>query len=156
METLDDVLAHYGIKGMKWGVRRSEAQLARARGKKEAKRKKKEGPPPSEDAAKARESQTKAKKEGLATLSNRELQELNKRLNMEQQYRNLTRESQRKLTDEDKALIAAVINGASSLTLAATKANPMTAAVGTAITLASRPRSSGPAPKIEVLETRRN
>ena len=26
-------LTHYGVKGMKWGVRRSEAQLARARGK---------------------------------------------------------------------------------------------------------------------------
>ena len=27
-----DILAHYGIKGMKWGIRRTPEQLARARG----------------------------------------------------------------------------------------------------------------------------
>lgn len=27
-----DILRHYGIKGMKWGIRRTEEQLARARG----------------------------------------------------------------------------------------------------------------------------
>lgn len=34
--SLDDDLTHYGVKGMKWGVRRSEAQLSRARGVKKA------------------------------------------------------------------------------------------------------------------------
>lgn len=29
---VDDFLAHYGVKGMKWGVKRSDAQLARASG----------------------------------------------------------------------------------------------------------------------------
>jgi len=29
-------LVHYGVKGMKWGVRRTDAQLARARGKSDA------------------------------------------------------------------------------------------------------------------------
>ena len=32
MNDLENTLAHYGIKGMKWGVRRSDAQLAKARG----------------------------------------------------------------------------------------------------------------------------
>ena len=34
-EELDDFLAHYGVKGMRWGVRRSDDELARARGKSE-------------------------------------------------------------------------------------------------------------------------
>lgn len=32
--TFEEFLAHYGVKGMRWGVRRSEAQLAEARGQK--------------------------------------------------------------------------------------------------------------------------
>lgn len=36
-----DALEHYGIKGMKWGVRRSDEQLARARGKRKGGVKKK-------------------------------------------------------------------------------------------------------------------
>ena len=31
MDPVDNFLAHYGVKGMKWGVRRSDAQLGRAR-----------------------------------------------------------------------------------------------------------------------------
>ena len=31
---MDDVLAHYGIKGMKWGVRRTPAQLGHETGRK--------------------------------------------------------------------------------------------------------------------------
>lgn len=38
----DNVLVHYGILGMKWGVRRTEAQLARARAKRENKETKKD------------------------------------------------------------------------------------------------------------------
>lgn len=34
MENLDGTLKHWGVKGMKWGVRRSDKQLAKARGNK--------------------------------------------------------------------------------------------------------------------------
>lgn len=95
-QSLDDVLEHYGIKGMRWGVRRSDEQLARARG-----RRKKSGKPvtptkKSEDAAAAEESRKKAKKGGVESLSNQELQQLNTRLNLEQQYTKLAGPSNRK------------------------------------------------------------
>lgn len=87
VQTLDEVLEHYGIKGMRWGVRRSERQLARARGKSSPK--KKTEPKKSVDAAKAAAAAKKAKKGGVSSLSNKELQDLNTRLNLEQQYSRL-------------------------------------------------------------------
>lgn len=101
METLDEVLAHYGILGMKWGVRRSDRQLARARGRRKetgkpvtpTKKAKREAAR-SEDAKAADEAKKKAKKSGPSALSNQELQQLNTRLNLEQQYNKLAGQRQ--------------------------------------------------------------
>lgn len=38
MSEVDDYLEHYGVKGMKWGVSRTRAQLAKAREKREGKK----------------------------------------------------------------------------------------------------------------------
>jgi signal recognition particle subunit SEC65 len=138
-ETLDDVLEHYGIKGMKWGVRRTEEQLARARGKRFG-RKSKEPPPQSEDAKRARASAEKVKKEGVSSLSNQELQQLNKRLNLEKNYSDLVNpkkgEGKKKgITPEDKKLIAAIIQVAGKAAFSTAKQNPAAKAVGSAIEL---------------------
>lgn len=75
-------LEHYGIKGMKWGVRRSPAKLTRTR--------KSPVDPPSEDHVRTQSTRAKAKRSGRQALSNKELQEAITRLNLEQQYSNLT------------------------------------------------------------------
>lgn len=71
-----NILCHYGILGMKWGVRRSEEQLARARGKKTSE-------PPNDDYAKAHT------KKSVRSMSDAELRSRLNRLQMEQQYKNL-------------------------------------------------------------------
>lgn len=72
------MLMHYGILGMKWGVRRSEAQLARARGKSKS-----SSEEASEDYKKAHSSKS------VKTMSDAELRNRLNRLQMEQQYSKL-------------------------------------------------------------------
>lgn len=81
METIDDVLAHFGIKGMRWGVRRPRGSDGHVEG---------ESHPHATDAEKATEYHTRAKSSGTHTLSNQELQHLVNRMNLEQQYGRLT------------------------------------------------------------------
>ena len=76
----DDFLAHYGVKGMKWGKRRA------ARAEKKAQEKYERS---SEDARQAEEARTKMKKASIDSLSNKELQSLVQRMNLEQQFSTL-------------------------------------------------------------------
>lgn len=89
-QTFEETLKHYGILGMKWGVRRSDKEIARANRRRAAK-----GEPvtPSEDAKKALRSKAKAEESGVEALSNDELKELNERLNLESSYERLTESS---------------------------------------------------------------
>lgn len=68
-------LAHWGIKGMKWGIRRSDSELARANGSSSA------------DAVRAKETLTSIRKSGsLSAASDADLNHLVNRINLEKRY----------------------------------------------------------------------
>lgn len=71
-KTVEDVLAHYGVKGMKWGVRRSQAELDRAAGRTPRRKSK------------------SARKREASSLSDEELRSRINRIQMERQYVQLT------------------------------------------------------------------
>lgn len=88
MDTLEDTLAHFGIKGMRWGVRRPVGSSGHVEGG--------SSHGPSSDAERASEYHSRAKSTGVHSLSNQELEHLTKRLNLEQQYSRLTSGGSRK------------------------------------------------------------
>lgn len=75
-KSVDDVLAHYGVLGMKWGVRNDESK----------RRLKSKGSPEHQEA------RALAKK-GRSNLSNAELKRFNERMNLEQQAKKLSKEN---------------------------------------------------------------
>ena len=96
METLDEVLAHYGVRGMRWGVRRSAAELSGpqpvtidAKPGKKIQTSGGKGQPVSDDAKLAAVYRQKAKASGPQSLSNAEMQTIVTRMNLEQQYMKL-------------------------------------------------------------------
>jgi multidrug efflux pump subunit AcrA (membrane-fusion protein) len=84
-ESLNDFLAHYGVKGMKWGVRRSQKQLDAARKERAIAKE------DSDDAAKARAVAKKIQSKGgrTNTISNKDMQLLINRMNLERNYSNM-------------------------------------------------------------------
>ena len=75
-------LAHYGVRGQRWGVRRTKAALARAA--------KREGRlPASDEHARTQE----LLKKGRHALTNKELKDVNERLNLEQNFARLNQGS---------------------------------------------------------------
>lgn len=81
-ELVDDFLAHFGVKGMRWGVRRAEQMRANS----------------SSDANAAADAHAKAKKAGgTHALTNKELQDLVTRMNLEKQFNSLKPDSKSKV-----------------------------------------------------------
>jgi hypothetical protein len=77
MDEIDEFLEHYGVKGMRWGVRRrrtGSSPSSRPSG------------PVSQDAARAARLQTRVSQHGTRSLTNAELQTLVTRLNLETQH----------------------------------------------------------------------
>jgi hypothetical protein len=81
MKTLDEILAHHGIKGMKWGVRGGMPSMSA---------------PPSQDHTNVQVIKGKAKAGGRKALSNNELQAYVTRVNLERQFSALQPGSQAK------------------------------------------------------------
>lgn len=72
MSATDDFLAHYGVKGMKWGKRTADR------------------PAPSAESERAAKIRTKAKAGKAKALTNAELREAIERMNLEQQFKRLS------------------------------------------------------------------
>lgn len=70
-------LAHYGVLGMKWGVRKDRSSGSRRKSSK------------SDDYVRAKQ----LKKKRLSQLSNAELKELNNRMQLESTYKNLKKQN---------------------------------------------------------------
>ena len=73
-------LEHFGVKGMRWGVRKKQEPVSTGVAK----------TPMSSDAALTSKIRTKARTSGMSSLSNKELFALNQRLQLERQYSALT------------------------------------------------------------------
>ncbi len=89
MEDVDEFLAHYGIKGMKWGVRRNRSAVdvsVTATPGKRVKARGGENQPAHEDAVKVATYKRVAAKSTTDALSTKQLQEVVNRMNLEQQY----------------------------------------------------------------------
>lgn len=105
----DEFLEHYGVKGMKWGVRRDRAERrAAAKGEqlafkrvtpKPQKAFKRSSPKPEASSDKKEASSIQAKvykKTNTSALSNNELRKVNERMRLEQEYSRLTNSNQTK------------------------------------------------------------
>jgi 2'-5' RNA ligase len=91
-EFVEDFLAHYGVKGMKWGVRKPRSAVTTSQGstltgKAKVKTTGGEGHNASPDAVKVAAKKAKLKKSGVAALSNKDLQDVIERARLETQAR---------------------------------------------------------------------
>ena len=120
-DDIDDFLAHYGVKGMKWGVRRNRgssgspskgqanASDASSKPKKPIKRQ--------ENLSRYSDDKLASKiseKKGLDALSDAELSKLTKRMQLEQSYRELSAKRPMEKSKAEKFLTGAKILGQSA------------------------------------------
>lgn len=108
-----DFLEHYGVKGMRWGVRRTKKAIQR-----------------SADA----ERHAQARKKNLSELSDKELRDLANRLNTEQQVKRLTSTAQGKSAAARVLATVGTVNAG----IAALKSPAGVAAISAGAALATR------------------
>lgn len=100
--TYGDYLEHYGIKGMKWGVRKSDkssdvsgntvrsSKRGKVKGVELSEENKKSSTRPSDDKTHASILEKRVKAGSIDTLSNKELEKLLERKNLEKRYVEIT------------------------------------------------------------------
>lgn len=93
---MSDEVIHYGVLGMKWGKRRDKGNSAVSN--------KSSVDNSSADAKAASDAKTKAQKSGINSLSNKELQSLNERMNLEANYKRLTTQGTPEKSAVDKGM----------------------------------------------------
>lgn len=104
--TYEDYLAHYGVKGMKWGRRKSDSSGGDSKSsKKDGKR-----PTTSQDAKKAKGLQKSVDNKGVGHLSNKELQDVITRMELQQKYDKLSKKGSR--VESGKNFIADILSDA--------------------------------------------
>lgn len=86
----NNYLMHYGIKGMKWGVRRTPEQLGRKRQRAE-KRKSTMSRIRNYTGSHSSDALKRSRKKDINKMSNRDLQNDINRLRLEREYRSLTK-----------------------------------------------------------------
>lgn len=104
----DTTLAHYGVLGMKWGVRRTEAQLARARGERVSSDKKTTEKKATATAKKSTSSEPE-KKKSVSEMSDDEIRQKINRLQLEKTYRDLSKSSETVKTNKGKDFVKRVL-----------------------------------------------
>jgi len=135
-EAVEDFLKHHGVKGQKWGVRRTRAELSGATTRLKdayADRKRQIGEDRalsiSKDAEAAKTSLRIARNASTDKLSNPELQHLVSRMNLEKQYSQLTGEKNQLLEKR----VSKVLLGAATEKLTGSKDDSYTKVVGKAL-----------------------
>lgn len=113
-------LAHHGILGMKWGVRRSEAQLARARGRSSK----------SSDDKNEVSAARKADVKNRRTMSDADLKKKIERLKLEREFKNLTEDN----IAPGRKYVSEILSASGKKALTVAAAGAMTYAVKTAMT----------------------
>lgn len=92
VEGIDNIIEHYGTKGMKWGVRKRPSSSGRKSGKGQQNRNTTGLKKGSDSGQKAPSTKKyKGSRKAARKLSDQQLQDRLKRLNMEKQYRDLVK-----------------------------------------------------------------
>lgn len=104
-EFVQDFLEHYGVKGMKWGVRREHARVSTSQARTVTDKAKVKatggtGHEAHSDAVRVAAKKQRLKKSGVAALSNRELQEVIDRTRLEDQARQAVQSKGRKFVSK--------------------------------------------------------